>query len=215
MPRRWGGFPPLGHEATRPFRMIDLGFPSGGGAGVVIATEVPGEKVAGNTVVGNTIYGNGLAGVTIHAHLPGQNLNGNRIIGNWIGTNNAIVTAVERGPASTRWRDFADVYALSARHPVPGPELVGSIARVADFRGIAPRPLADVLRDWQTTPPSAWVTWRRNQLLDGVPRDFAEVLAGVMAFADPAITGEALSRTWDPLHRRWTTDQLTGSGRRE
>lgn len=49
---------------------------SGGGAGVVIATEVPGETVAGNTVTGNVIYGNGLAGVTIHAHLPGQNLNG-------------------------------------------------------------------------------------------------------------------------------------------
>ena len=53
---------------------------SGGGAGVVIATEVPGEKVADNTVIGNIIYGNGLAGVTIHAHLPGQNLNGNRIM---------------------------------------------------------------------------------------------------------------------------------------
>ncbi|HEY6494592.1 MAG TPA: right-handed parallel beta-helix repeat-containing protein [Trebonia sp.] len=63
---------------------------SGGGAGVVIATEVPGETVANNTVTGNTIYGNGLAGVTIHAHLPGQNLNGNRITGNWIGTNNTL-----------------------------------------------------------------------------------------------------------------------------
>jgi nitrous oxidase accessory protein NosD len=63
---------------------------SGGGAGVVIATEVPGETVAGNTVTGNVIYGNGLAGVTIHAHLPGQNLNGNKITGNWIGTNNTL-----------------------------------------------------------------------------------------------------------------------------
>ena len=63
---------------------------SGGGAGVVIATEVPGETVADNTVVGNTIYGNGLSGVTIHAHLPGQNLNGNVISGNWIGVNNTL-----------------------------------------------------------------------------------------------------------------------------
>jgi hypothetical protein len=63
---------------------------SGGGAGVVIATEVPGETLANNTVVGNRIYGNGLAGVTIHGHLPGQHLNGNRITGNWIGTNNTL-----------------------------------------------------------------------------------------------------------------------------
>lgn len=118
-----------------------------------------------------------------------------------------IVTAVERGPATTRWRDFADIYALSARHPIHGHELVGSIGRVAEFRGIAPGPLADVLRDWQKAPPSAWVTWRRNQLLDGVPHDFAEVLARVVAFADPALTREAVHKTWDPLNLAWTITQ--------
>jgi hypothetical protein len=117
-----------------------------------------------------------------------------------------IVTAVERGPATTRWRDFADIYALSARHPVHGHELVGSIERVAEFRGTAPRPLADVLNDWQRTPPSAWMAWRRNQVLDGVPQHFAEVLAGVIAFADPAITREAVHATWEPLNRSWTID---------
>jgi hypothetical protein len=122
-----------------------------------------------------------------------------------------IVTAVERGPATTRWRDFADIYALSARHPVHGRELAGSIARVTEFRGIAPRPLADVLRDWKEAPPSAWVAWRRNQLLEGVPRDFTEVLAGVIAFADPALTGEALHRTWEPLNRSWTIDDMQES----
>ena len=122
-----------------------------------------------------------------------------------------IVTAVERGPASTRWRDFADIYALSASHPVHSHELVGSIERVASFRSIAPRPLADALRDWQRTPPPAWMTWRRSQLLDGVPRDFVEVLNGVIAFADPVLTGEAANATWNPLNRSWTIGRLAES----
>jgi parallel beta-helix repeat protein len=80
---------------------------SGGGAGVVIATEVPGGTVANNTVTGNTIYGNGLAGVTIHAHLPGQNLNGNRITGNWIGTNNTLGDPIDLVTAPTSMKNVA------------------------------------------------------------------------------------------------------------
>lgn len=63
---------------------------SGGGAGVVIASEVPGETVAYTTVVGNHIWGNGLSGVTIHVHQPNQDFNGTKIIGNWIGRNNTL-----------------------------------------------------------------------------------------------------------------------------
>jgi hypothetical protein len=80
---------------------------SGGGAGVVIATEVPGETVADNTVTGNTIYGNGLAGVTIHAHLPGQNLNGNRIIANWIGANNTLGDPIDLATSPTSTKNVA------------------------------------------------------------------------------------------------------------
>ena len=63
---------------------------SGGGAGVVIASEVPGETVANTIVEGNHIWGNGLAGVTIHAHEPNQDFNGTQIKGNWIGQNNTL-----------------------------------------------------------------------------------------------------------------------------
>jgi hypothetical protein len=120
-----------------------------------------------------------------------------------------IVTMIDRGLANTRWRDFADVYALSVRHPVDGHELVGSLERVAEFRGVALLPLADVLRDWQSAPPPAWRTWRRNQLLDGVPVDFAAVLKGVIMFADPALTYDALAAAWDPVTGLWTTSGLT------
>jgi Right handed beta helix region len=63
---------------------------SGGGAGVVIASEVPGETVANTIVEGNHIWGNGLAGVTVHAHDPNQDFNGTQIKGNWIGQNNTL-----------------------------------------------------------------------------------------------------------------------------
>ena len=63
---------------------------SGGGAGVVIASEVPGETVANTIVEGNHIWGNGLAGVTIHVHEPNQDFNGTQIKGNWIGQNNTL-----------------------------------------------------------------------------------------------------------------------------
>jgi hypothetical protein len=74
---------------------------TGGGAGVVIATEVPGETVADNTVTGNLIFGNGLAGVTAHAHFPTQDLNGNRITGNVIGTSNTFGDPIQLGGSSS------------------------------------------------------------------------------------------------------------------
>ena len=80
---------------------------TGGGAGVVIATEVPGETVADNTVTDNIIYGNGIAGVTIHAHLPGQNLNGNRITGNTIGANNTLGDPIDLLTSPTSKKNLA------------------------------------------------------------------------------------------------------------
>jgi hypothetical protein len=76
------------------------------GAGVVIATEVPGERVSGNTVTGNWIYRNGIAGVTIHSHVKGQHLNGNRIVGNWIGRNNVVGDTIGLGPPAVNVPDL-------------------------------------------------------------------------------------------------------------
>lgn len=61
-----------------------------GGAGLLLASEVPGETMTGNTFAGNSAWDNGLAGMTIHVHVPGQHFDGNKVIGNWIGTNNVV-----------------------------------------------------------------------------------------------------------------------------
>ncbi len=62
----------------------------GYGAGILLASEVPGGSVYSNLVIGNDVAGNGLSGLTLHAHLLGENqdLNGNVIVGNDFGTNN-------------------------------------------------------------------------------------------------------------------------------
>ena len=98
---------------------------SGGGAGVVIATEVPHETVSGNTVSGNTIDGNGLAGVTIHGHLPGQNLNGNRIVGNTIGVNNTLGDPIGLTTSPTSKKN------LAVADPLTTGILVGSASPIS------------------------------------------------------------------------------------
>src|SRR6185369_7984138 len=52
-----------------------------------------------------------------------------------------LVTAMGRGTTNTRWRDFADVYALSGQHAVRGQQLRASIDQVARYRGISVEPL--------------------------------------------------------------------------
>ena len=60
----------------------------GEGAGVVLATGLPGGAVYDNTVEHNAISGNGISGVTVHSHVAGQFLNGNVVTQNLITVNN-------------------------------------------------------------------------------------------------------------------------------
>jgi Nucleotidyl transferase AbiEii toxin, Type IV TA system len=55
-----------------------------------------------------------------------------------------VVTAIQRGTANTRWRDFVDIATLAERH-IDHHVLVESIRRVAAFRRVPIRPLHEVL----------------------------------------------------------------------
>lgn len=61
---------------------------AGQGAGILLASPLPGGAVYNNTVSSNVLEGNGLGGITIHSHAPGQDLNGNVLADNVIGANN-------------------------------------------------------------------------------------------------------------------------------
>lgn len=115
-----------------------------------------------------------------------------------------IVTAVDRGPTNTRWRDFADVYTLSGIHPTDADQLRSSIKQVASYRKVTLAPLAQTLDGWADTAQPRWATWRRKQgQSDTVPAEFSETLTAVITFADPVLTGQAPGATWNPVHRVW------------
>ena len=120
-----------------------------------------------------------------------------------------IITALQRGTANTRWRDFADIYILTRRHTTDGTELQRALAEVAAYRRAELSPLADALDGYATLGQARWAAWRRKQHLDDrLPSSFADVLEDVVAFADPAISAAAESQEWDPHARRWHRLQL-------
>ena len=115
-----------------------------------------------------------------------------------------IVTAVDRGTGSTRWRDFADVHLLIGSNPVDAADLATAIDRVAEHRGVELFPLARVLDGFGEIGQAKWDAWRRKQHLDDrLPTAFAEVLATATAFADPILTGQFTVGSWDPVRREW------------
>ena len=87
-----------------------------------------------------------------------------------------LVTALQRGRASTRWRDFADLFVL-----VPGDlletEVIEALRAVASHRGVSLRPLGGVLAGMPKEAQTRWATWRERQgAQERVPEDFAAVL---------------------------------------
>lgn len=101
-----------------------------------------------------------------------------------------IVTAIQRGTASTRWRDFVDIAAL-ARTPHDTARLDEAIRRVADQRNTTIHPLADVLDGYADLAQTRWAAWRRRQALHNTPEDFAELLTTVITFTDPILEPHA------------------------
>lgn len=119
-----------------------------------------------------------------------------------------LVTAIERGPTNTRWRDFADVYLISSRHSVRADDLKQSIAKVASHRRVTMTTLTSALPDFAMAAQTKWSAWVRNERLDDrLPLVFSDVLAAVQAFADPLITDELPSHAWDPVAKRWVSSR--------
>lgn len=114
-----------------------------------------------------------------------------------------IVTAIQRGAANTRWRDFGDIWTLSRRHSVSANDLREAIEAVATHRGAQLSPLAEVLDGYADLGQARWLAWRRRSNSDRLPESFADVLDGVLAFASPVVSLAEAAGDWDPQAGRW------------
>lgn len=95
------------------------------------------------------------------------------------------VTAMQRGEANTRWRDFADIVLLARRHELDPVEIGDACATIARHRHADLLPIADLTATYPAVAQSRWAAWRRRQALtDELPEQFADVLAEVAALID-------------------------------
>ncbi len=110
-----------------------------------------------------------------------------------------IATAVSRGAANTRWRDFADILAIVRSNDIDGSTMHESLRVVAEHRKIELRPLAETLAGFAGQAQTQWMLWLGRQSREGqFPDRFDAVLDRVTAFADPVLSGKAIGQTWSP-----------------
>lgn len=117
-----------------------------------------------------------------------------------------VVTMVDRGDATTRDRDFADVFVLTGRHPVDAAYLSAAVRATGAHRGSDLRPLRSVLVDLATMRQADWRRFlARSGLEDSAPASFADAIEAIADFADPILDGGVTSGKWDPAFRRWSS----------
>lgn len=115
-----------------------------------------------------------------------------------------IVTALERGTANTRWRDFVDIYVLTGRFAIKAQALKSSMQHVAQFRNAELALLRTALSGYAAIAQTRWRAWLRKQQLDNsIPTDFSIVLERVVSFADPLIVQREAQGDWHPIQGKW------------
>jgi predicted nucleotidyltransferase component of viral defense system len=115
-----------------------------------------------------------------------------------------LVTMIERGAATTRERDFADVVVLSRRYQIQAFELLAAVNATAEHRQVALRPLAALLGGLGDERQQAWFTFVTGAGLEElVPSTYLDAINLVAAFFDPLAGGSVESGHWDPHLGGW------------
>lgn len=115
-----------------------------------------------------------------------------------------IVTAIQRGIANTRWRDFVDIDSITRVRSIAEADLSRAMATVAEHRHASLRPLAEVLVGMAESAQPKWLAWRQKQRLEPTtPERLQSLLDRCAAFADPVVLGDAAGLTWSPSASGW------------
>lgn len=115
-----------------------------------------------------------------------------------------IVTAIQRGVANTRWRDFVDIDSIARLRAVTQVDLLRAMTVVAEHRQTTLHPLAVVLTEMADSAQPKWQAWRRRQRLEQTtPELFQELLDRCVTFVDPVLTPRSSGLTWSPAVSAW------------
>jgi hypothetical protein len=114
-----------------------------------------------------------------------------------------LVTAISRGTANTRWRDFGDIYSLTGRYGISAEELIISIKTVAKHRAVNLVPLSDVLSEFAVLAQTRYFAWRRKSSRLDLPDDVQQLLNRAVQFSDPLISGSVNGLSWSPESLEW------------
>lgn len=116
-----------------------------------------------------------------------------------------IATAIELGDASTRIKDYVDVWGLTERHAFSSEQVSRALFTTAAHRDVEVVPLSDVLTDFASVRARGYDAYRSSLGPDGqaLPATFAEVVRAVSHFADRLARDTGHDSQWDPAQRRW------------
>ena len=116
-----------------------------------------------------------------------------------------ITTAISLGPANTRVRDYADVYALTGDRAISHSAARAALIATASYRGTDVVALSSVIGDIIELRRRSYDAYRAGLGLDGatLPRDFATVVHAVLAFADRLADATTPTTTWNGSTRVW------------
>lgn len=76
-----------------------------------------------------------------------------------------LVTMVSLGDLNTRDRDWADGWRLTGAHDLDGPDVSAAVSATAEYRGVQPRPLSDVVIRLPQLRQAPYTVWCRTHSL--------------------------------------------------